>query len=111
MKNSMKLLLIVGLIWGVSSSCSKDDDSGLSGNCGNGDAWFELVTDESNQLTEASTKYSMDPTQENCEDLKGAYRLYINALKEISKCVPGFSRSAYQQSLTSAEMEIEQVCQ
>lgn len=111
MKNSVKFIWMAGIIWVMTTGCSKDDPSGLSGNCGNGQAWVELVSDESGKLTKASSAYSTDPTKENCQDLKSAYTVYIRALKEISKCVPSISKDAYQQSLKSAEIEIDQICQ
>lgn len=93
------------------SACSKDDPSGFGGNCGDDVAWFELVSDESNTVIEASSAYSADPTTSNCQNLKAAYSEYIRALKAVSDCVLGPARSSYQQSLQSAEAEIDQVCQ
>lgn len=111
MKNSVKYILSICLVWMMVSGCSKDDPSGFSGNCGDDVAWFELVSDESNSVIDASSAYSADPTTANCQNLKAAYSEYIRALKEVSDCVLGPARTSYQQSLQSAEDEIDQVCQ
>lgn len=111
MKCSQNISLWIGLLWIFCLGCSKDDPSGFGGNCGDGDTWFELVSDESAQLSQLSSIYSNDPSSQNCQRLKDAYADYIRALKGVSDCVLGVTREAYQQSLNSAESEIEQLCQ
>lgn len=70
--------------------------------------WGEQVSDEINAVFEAGAEYGQDPTLEKCEAYKDALRVYINVLKGIdSACIPAASQQDYQESITQAELDIE----
>ena len=86
-KNIFTLLSALGLIILLGLACKKEDSSGLPGNCGDGLSWTNLVSEEYNDLIEASTAYSTDPSPSNCLNYKNSYTDYLNALNAITACV------------------------
>jgi hypothetical protein len=101
---AMKLhfILLAGLfITGIGSfSCGKS--------CGTF-GWGLEIQDELNSLSAASAAYSQNPTPENCESYRKAYRDYIDALKGFDKCVEPGERDSWRDALDEAEAEADNI--
>lgn len=91
------LSLGIGLLLSI-GSCRK---SGLR--CGSLGFAFALQ-DEAQNLSNASSAYSQNPTPANCEAYKHAYLDYIDAIRGYEKCLTTQAeRASWQQSLEDSE--------
>lgn len=109
MKSSIhkaKNLLIAGSIICLLgfSGCSKNNP--LSSNCLSGN-WLETVEKELSAYSTSLQAYSENPTESNCASVKAAGLSYITALDKIQNCVPGGSKSDFDQELEEAKNEIK----
>lgn len=112
MKNSnthstKNLLIAVCLttLFGL-GGCSKN--SPLSPNCLSG-SWIKNLEKELNAWSAASQLYGDDPTKANCENYKKAGVDYINALSKIKNCVPGGSKSDFDEEQAEAKKELNAI--
>ena len=90
-----------------SISCSSDDDA-----AGCSIAWATDLTDEAVALQNTLTAYGNDPSQANCDAVKGAYQAYIDALRPYGNCatLTGQDRTAWQTFLNDLEDELATIC-
>lgn len=87
-------------------SCSKN--SPLSPNCLSG-SWIKNLEKELSAWSAASQLYGDDPTKANCENYKKAGVDYINALSKIKNCVPGGSKSDFDEEQAEAKKELNAI--
>ncbi|MEE9437982.1 MAG: hypothetical protein V3V14_03210 [Saprospiraceae bacterium] len=93
----------------VAFACLSLASCSSSTNC-DGSLSTEFET-ELQAITNAITTYSTDPTTANCDDLKDAYRAYVNALKGWESCAVAAGSSAqWQESIDQAEESIDNFC-
>lgn len=86
-KLSNKLILIVTcLTLGIIlSSCDPTDALKLNNNCEK--SWTKMIENEFNAYSNALNAYGADPSTENCNNVKKTGNDYIDALKDVEKCV------------------------
>lgn len=103
---SLSMLLSITAL----QSCSDDDSTDLG--CPDNFTLSQEVSDEAQAVSEATMVYANNPTTENCENLKEAYRNYINELREWEDCaVERGHRQEYEEALDNAERDLEDACQ
>ncbi|MBJ2173978.1 hypothetical protein JBL43_07000 [Aureibaculum sp. A20] len=108
LKKINKLLLITGILTlgFLISSCDPTDVLKLDNNCENN--WTTEVQDELTAYGNAISAYSTDPTPENCNDLKKAGNNYIDALKDVEKCVPTLNQADWKKALEESKAQINE---
>ncbi len=106
MKNAQFRLVFVLFGFLVLFSCKKEDVAPCSG------AWATELSNELSAIGTAVSIYSMDPSDANCNMLKGAYEDYLDALRPYGNCstLTGTSRSDWQEALADAESSIDDIC-
>ena len=107
MKNfSLFLLLLLTLGLGA---CGNDDDGPSGPACNN--TWTVEVQDELNDVTNAATAYSNDPSAANCNALKNAYNNYIDAIEDFEDCARLAGDLAnWQAAIDNARAEVATIC-
>ena len=102
-----QFFLLLILVAAVSlSSCKSDDDIDNGACAANFNFALELQA-ESTALSNAASAYANDPTTANCEAYRSAFTSYLDAAADIDNCVPTADRSAYLQSITEAQAEVD----
>ncbi len=91
-------------------SCNNNDGEVSPLACGANFNYLNSVEGELNAVNNAITLYASDPSTGNCDNLKQAYRNYINALKDVEECVPAADREAWRQALDDAEDNVDNIC-
>lgn len=76
--------------------------------CGGGN-WLSEIEEDTTKYLESATKYSQDPTKENCEAFKKASLNYVEAYKSVAKCVPGVSKKTYEQAFDELKDEVNSI--
>lgn len=92
------------LIFAIGCSSSSDD----VGNCTT--QFSESFEDELATVSAASTAYGMDPTSENCEAFKQAYKDYLDALETWEDCANINNQvTQWQQAIDAAQMAADNI--
>ena len=106
MKNAQFRLAFVLFGFLVLFSCKKEDVAPCSG------AWATELQSELNAIGNAVTIYSLDPSDTNCNMLKGVYEDYLDALRPYGNCstLSGTSRSEWQKAIDDAESDLDDFC-
>ena len=86
--------------------CSKDSPINPLGGCFAGN-WAEQYANELTDWTNAATAYSADPTPANCSKYKTSAKNYLDALREVAKCMPTADRSEINASINEAKAEVD----
>lgn len=98
-------VLMLSLLLG----CGGNSSNPLGGNC-NGLTWAEIGSEQGENLVEASTELSNNPSVQSCEAYKGALQDYYNALSNLSSnCLIGVSEAQYEESLAEAQQSIDEI--
>lgn len=102
------IFLFLGMFFLGLSSCGGDKN-----NCAFGVGFALEINDELNALSEASVRYSNDPSTQNCEAYVDAYADYIDALRSLRGCYVAYgSLDDYNESLDEAERDLDDIdCQ
>ena len=98
------LLIVTGIFI---TSCGGDD--GPDGvDCNDSVSLSQLVLDEVEVLGIALSNFSTDPSPSNCDSLKSAYSVYINALKGLQGCAndAGVGQE-FSQTIEDVETDID----
>ena len=103
MKNFL-LLAFSGLVLFSLASCGGDNNN----NCAFGIGFSTEINDELSAVIDASVEYGNDPSVENCEGYKSAYRDYIDALRSLRSCYVAYgSIDDYNEALEEAEDDLD----
>lgn len=106
-KAPTKLFLIgCGAAILMNYGCSKDNPLNPTGNCFGGN-WAEQYSNELQEWSNAATAYSENPTTANCDKYKSAAKSYLDALKEVAKCVPTASKAEINQAINEAKADVD----
>ena len=84
-------------------NCTKNPVSCLNG------SWIQDVSSDLEKWSAATTTYSEEPTEANCNSYKSALNGYLTALNQVKKCVPGSSLSDFNGSLDEAKQELSEI--
>ena len=109
--NSIKTPLLIAACFSILAvmSCNNNGTAVAPG-CGSV-GWGVEVEDELTALSNAGVAFGQDPSQANCEKYKDAYRAYIQALKDLDRCVINSQeRQEYLQALEDAEDALDNLC-
>ena len=105
-RKNVKIILIafVMVAFGLTTSCGGSDDPiGAATGCG---TWANEIESATNKYLDAATNYANDPTSANCKKYKNAGLNYVKVYKNITKCIPGSSKTFYDQALKTLKDEI-----
>jgi len=98
------LIAFVMVAFGLTISCGGSDDPiGAATGCG---TWTNEIESATNNYLDAATNYANDPTSANCKKYKNAGLNYVKVYKNITKCIPGSSKTFYEQALQNLKDEI-----
>ena len=111
MKKITSLLSLLIIVSGTLLFMSCGDDDGPGSQACNAD-WAAAVSDELNAVTAAATAYASDQSTANCDALKAAYQIYIDAAVPFGDCslLTGADRDAWQQALNEAQANVDNIC-
>lgn len=92
------------------SSCNPADALKPNNRCN--EAWTKQVQKEINDYSAALTAYGNDPSTANCNEVKKTGNKYIDALKDVEKCVYGTSRADWDKAIEDSREQLNDLdCQ
>ena len=104
--NAFKPLIPLALFAVITfASCGKE---AATVTCGSA-SWWNEVADEWEGVANAASAWATDPSVSNCEKYKDSYKDYIDALRNLDKCVTGSERKEFNDELDEAEESLEQL--
>ncbi len=88
------------------TSCGGDDVIAAATGC---ETWSKTLETSVTKWSEASANYSNNPTSENCNKYKDAGLDYVKAIQSVSKCIPGTSKTFYEDALKDLKDELNSI--
>jgi hypothetical protein len=75
-------------------------------------SWALETQDEANAVANAAQVYNNDPSPENCDAYKDAYRAWIDALEPYGDCsaLTGQQRASWEQTIQDARDDLDTLC-
>ncbi|SDM89237.1 hypothetical protein [Kriegella aquimaris] len=91
------------------TGCSNDDSPDPQSGCDRNRSWGEQTKEESEAVATAARTFANSPSKSTCENFRGAYVDYLEALEKVNTCILKENEAEFLKAIENGKAELQKL--